>query len=112
MGIRPSLELTAQSSVVSLLEELVVDPRTPVLIGAGQLSNRVDKGSDPLEPVDLIAEALRRAAEDSGVGGAALTGADTVHVVSLLSWRYRDPGRLVAQRLGADPRSTTVTGMG
>ena len=35
----------------------MVDPRTPVLIGAGQLSNRVDKGADPLEPVDLIAEA-------------------------------------------------------
>lgn len=90
----------------------MVDPRTPVLIGAGQLSNRVDKGATALEPVDLIAEALRRAAEDSGAGSAALTGADTVHVVSLLSWRYRDPGRLVAQRVGADPRTTTVTGMG
>lgn len=90
----------------------MVDPRTPVLIGAGQLSNRVDKGAEPLEPADLIAEALRRAADDSGVGNPALTGADTVHVVSLLSWRYRDPARLVAQRLGANPRTTTVTGMG
>ncbi len=90
----------------------MVDPRTPVLIGAGQLSNRVDKGATALEPVDLIAEALRRAAEDSGAGSAALTGADAVHIVSLLSWRYRDPGLLVAQRVGADPRTTTVTGMG
>jgi acetyl-CoA C-acetyltransferase len=90
----------------------VVDPRTPVLIGAGQLSNRVDKGATALEPVDLIAEALRRAAEDTGVGPGVLTGADTVHIVGLLSWRYRDPGRLVAARVGADPRSTTVTGMG
>ncbi|MEO7572991.1 MAG: acetyl-CoA acetyltransferase [Acidimicrobiales bacterium] len=90
----------------------MLDPRTPVLIGAGQLSNRVDRGASPLEPADLIAEALRRAGEDSGAGMAAITGADTVHVVSLLSWRYRDPARLVAQRLGADPRSTTVTGMG
>jgi acetyl-CoA C-acetyltransferase len=95
-----------------LLEEPVVDPRTPVLIGAGQLSNRVDQGADPLEPADLIAAALRRAGDDTGVGAAALTGADTIHVVSLLSWRYRDPGRLVAERLGADPRTTTVTGMG
>ena len=90
----------------------MVDPRTPVLIGAGQLSNRVDQGSPALEPADLIAEALRRAAQDSGAGSAALTGADTVHVVGMLSWRYRDPARLVAQRLGADPRTTTVTGMG
>jgi acetyl-CoA C-acetyltransferase len=90
----------------------VVDPRTPVLIGAGQLSNRVDRGEAALEPVDLIAEALRRAAEDSGIGAPALTGADAVHIIGLLSWRYRDPGALVAQRVGAAPRGTSVTGMG
>ena len=65
----------------------MVDPRTPVLIGAGQLSHRVDRGEDPLEPVDLVVEALRRAAEDSGAGAAALSGADAVHIVSILSWR-------------------------
>ena len=90
----------------------MVDPRTPVLIGAGQLSNRVDKGATAVEPVDLIAEALRRAADDSGAGAAALTGADTVHIVGLLSWRYRDPGLLVATRIGATPRTSTVSGMG
>ncbi len=90
----------------------MVDPRTPVLIGAGQLSNRVDRGAAPLEPVDLIAEALRAAADDTGAGTAALTGADTVHIVGLLSWRYRDPGALVAARVGATPRTSTVTGMG
>ncbi|MDP1821368.1 MAG: acetyl-CoA acetyltransferase [Acidimicrobiales bacterium] len=90
----------------------MVDPRTPVLIGVGQLSHRVDRGETPMEPVDLVAEALRRAAEDSGAGAAALTGADAVHIVSILSWRYRDPGLLVAQRLGAEPRTTTQSGMG
>src|SRR5690606_27455937 len=53
-----------------------------------------------------------RAADDSGAGSAAITGADAVHVVGLLSWRYRDPGALVAQRLGASPRDTTLSGMG
>jgi acetyl-CoA C-acetyltransferase len=90
----------------------MVDPRTPVLIGGGQISRRVDQGEAPLEPVDLIAEALRRAADDAGLGSDALTGADAVHVVSLLSWRYRDPGLLVAQRLGAAPRDTSLSGMG
>jgi acetyl-CoA C-acetyltransferase len=90
----------------------VVDPRTPVLVGAGQLSQRVDKGEPPLEPVDLMVEALRRAANDSGVGPAAVAGADAVHIVGLLSWRYRDPGALVADRLGARPKDTSVTGMG
>lgn len=90
----------------------MVDPRTPVIVGAGQLSRRVDRGEEPLEPVDLIAEALRQAAHDSGAGPAAVTGADAVHVVSLLSWRYRDPALLVAQRLGASPGDTSVSGMG
>src|SRR5690606_34623536 len=75
-------------------------------------SNRVDRGAEPLEPVDLIAEAARRAADDAGIPAGALAGIDTVHVVSLLSWRYRDPGLLVAERLGAAPRDTSVTGMG
>lgn len=90
----------------------MVDPRTPVLIGAGQISRRVDQGEEPLEPADLIAEALRRASDDAGVGPGALTGADAVHIVSLLSWRYRDPGLLVAQRLGASPRDTSLSGIG
>src|SRR3546814_12029196 len=59
-----------------------------------------------------MAEALRRAAEDTGVGAAAVSGADAVHVVGLLSWRYRDPGALVAQRLGASPRDPSLGGMG
>lgn len=90
----------------------MIDPRTPVLIGAGQLSHRVDRGAVPLEPAELIVEALRRAGADTGAGSAAIQGADTVHVVNLLSWRYRDPARLVAQRVGANPRTTTLTGMG
>lgn len=90
----------------------MLDPRTPVLIGAGQLSRRVDQGEEPLEPVDLIAEALRRAGAESGAGPGALAGADAVHIVSLLSWRYRDPGLLVAQRLGATPRDTSLSGIG
>ncbi|MET0727474.1 MAG: acetyl-CoA acetyltransferase [Acidimicrobiales bacterium] len=90
----------------------MLDPRTPVLVGGGQLNQRVDQGEEPIEPVDLMAEALRRAAEASGAGDAALTGADSVYVVRLLSWRYRDPGLLVAQRLGATPRDTGMSGMG
>lgn len=90
----------------------MVDQRTPVLIGAGQLSLRVDQGEEPMEPADLIAEALRRAGDDTGVGASAVIGADAVHIVSLLSWHYRDPGLVVAQRLGAAPRTTTLSGLG
>jgi acetyl-CoA C-acetyltransferase len=35
-----------------------------------------------------------------------------VGVVGILSWRYRDPGALVAERVGASPSRTVYTGMG
>lgn len=88
-----------------------LDPRTPVLVGAGQLNRRVDDGETPLEPVDLMVEALRLAERDAG--GAGLLGAvQSVRVMGLLSWRYRDPAALVAERVGATPRHTALTVMG
>ena len=79
-----------------------LDPRTPVLIGAGQVSQRVDQGADVLEPVDLMVTALRRAEADSGASGA-LARADSVRAICQLSWRYGDPGALVGERVGATP---------
>lgn len=87
------------------------DPRTPVLVGVGQISQRVDRGADVLEPVDLMAEAARRAEADSG-GRGVLDAAQSVRVICLLSWRYADPGALVAERLGLAPRETLLTTMG
>ena len=88
-----------------------LDPRTPVLIGTGQLSQRVDQGAEVLEPVDLMVEALRRAERDSGVS-VALARADSVRAICQLSWRYGDPGALVGERVGANPRQTVYTVMG
>ena len=82
-----------------------------MLVGVGQLSQRVDRGAEVLEPVDLMVEALRRAEADSGVAGL-LARADSVRVPRLLSWRYGDPGALVAERVGASVRQTVYTVMG
>ncbi|HEX2562623.1 MAG TPA: acetyl-CoA acetyltransferase, partial [Acidimicrobiales bacterium] len=89
-----------------------LDPRTPVLVGVGQWNNRVDRGETPVEPADMMAEALRRAAADSGAGDRVLCGADAVRVVSLFSRRYRNAARLVAERIGARPRDEAVSPMG
>jgi acetyl-CoA C-acetyltransferase len=88
------------------------DPRAPVLVGVGQWSNRVDRGEPAVEPVDMMAEALRRAAEDSGAGPPALQSADAVRVSRSLSHHYRNPARLVAERVGAAPRDEAVTPIG
>src|SRR4051794_32387984 len=88
-----------------------LDPRTPVLIGVGQISNRVDQGAAPLEPITLMAEAVRLAGGDSGVE-QVLTGPDSIRIPMIFSWRYGDPGRLVAARIGAAPRQSMYTVVG
>jgi acetyl-CoA C-acetyltransferase len=86
-----------------------MDPRLPVLIGGGQVNQRDGEGD--LEPVGLMAEALRRAAADSGAPDPArlLAGADTIAAVNVISWRYADPATLVAGLVGADPARTWYT---
>lgn len=82
-----------------------IDPRTPVLVGYGQVNQRTEDPS--VEPVDLMAAAAREAADPR-----VLEAVDAVRVVNLLSWRYRDPGLLLAQRIGAAKAATRYTGIG
>lgn len=91
---------------------MALDQRTPVLVGVGQWSNRVDRGEAPVEPADMMAEALLRAGADSGAGARILTAADAVRVSQSLSRQYPNPARLVAERLGATPRDEAVTPIG
>jgi acetyl-CoA C-acetyltransferase len=74
----------------------MLDPRTPVIVGAGQCN---DGSREAPEPVELLAEAAHRAVADSGAA-RLVTAIDSVRVVRLLSWRYRNPAALVAERLG------------
>lgn len=82
-----------------------LDPRTPVLIGVGQV-NQFDESPD-VEPIDLMVAAAGRAA-----GPRVLAALDSIRVVNLLSWRYRDPGLLLARRIGAPEASTSYSGIG
>ncbi|GJF09224.1 acetyl-CoA acetyltransferase [Mycolicibacterium cyprinidarum] len=82
-----------------------LDPKTPVLVGYGQVNQHTE--TPDVEPVDLM-EAAARAAADARV----LESVDAVRIVNLLSWHYRDPGLLLAQRLHADKASTLYTGVG
>ncbi len=86
---------------------MAVDPRLPVIVGVGQVVQRAASVSEAREPVELIADAARAAAADAGI--ATLAGVESVRIVQLLSWRYRDPARLVAEELGVTPRQTVYT---
>jgi acetyl-CoA C-acetyltransferase len=86
------------------------DPRAPVIVGVGQVTQRVDRGEPPLEPVDLMTEALHRAETDAGA--RVLAAAESIRVLCVLSFRYRDPARLVADRLALDQVETVYTVVG
>ena len=90
---------------------MALDPRTPVIVGAGQYLHRADGIDDALQPVDLMVEAVRAAADDAGTT-TVISGAQSWRTVMLLSWRYRDPSALVAERLGVEPKETVYTTAG
>src|SRR5258707_4318567 len=77
------------------------EDRIPVIVGVGEIVDRPKDLADGLEPLALLEQALKRAEVDSG---AKLLGElGSLDVVNFLSWRYRDPEKLLADRLGAKP---------
>jgi acetyl-CoA C-acetyltransferase len=77
----------------------MADPRTPVLVGAGVAHQRSDDPAEALEAVELMVTAIERAGDDAQAPGL-LEQARAVFVPRG-TWRYRDPGRIVAERVGA-----------
>src|SRR6266568_2699871 len=75
--------------------------RIPVIVGIGEIIDRPKEITDGLEPLDLLEQALRRAEADAGA--KLLDEVQSLDVVNFLSWRYRDPEKLLAQRLGIAP---------
>jgi len=86
-----------------------VNPRSPVLVGAGQVVHRDSSVGKMREPLSLIEEAVHAAADDSGVGELILRRADSVRCVPTASWIYRDLSALLAERVGAAPHETVQT---
>jgi acetyl-CoA C-acetyltransferase len=77
------------------------EDRIPVIVGVGEIVDRPKEITAGLEPLTLLEEALKRAEIDSG---AKLLGeVQSLDVVNFLSWRYRDPERQLAKRLGIAP---------
>ncbi len=77
------------------------DDRLPVIVGVGEIVDRPQEITQGLEPLALLVEALRRAEADSG--GRWLSQIESLDVVNFLSWRYRDPEKQLAGRLGITP---------
>lgn len=76
-----------------------LDPNTPILVGVGT-AVRPDVDGPEVEPIDLMVEAARAALADVGGGPGLVERVGSV-AVPVGNWSYSDPGRLVADRLGA-----------
>jgi acetyl-CoA C-acetyltransferase len=76
--------------------------RIPVIVGTGEITDRPSEITDGLEPLALLVEALHRAEADSGA--SLLHEIDSLDVVNFLSWRYREPEKLLSSRLGIHPK--------
>ena len=87
-----------------------IDSRTPVIVGVGQFTNRPGEGYEPLSPVEMMLESIRSAEQDCGATVAG--SADVIATVPIISWKYTDPGRLVAEGVGAQQALTWYPGMG
>jgi len=93
---------------VSVLDDL--DPRTPVIAGVGIATQSVDEPGGGDDAAALMTTAAQRAGADSGSG--AILGAVQQVAVPAGTWAYPDPGRLVAESIGAGPARTVLVQVG
>jgi acetyl-CoA C-acetyltransferase len=89
---------------------VTLDPRTPVIVGVGQHVDRDSTLDTALEPVALMERAVLAAAGDAGLDGPPQ--ADSIRVVNVIGWRYRNAPRFVAERLGITDADLVYTTSG
>lgn len=82
---------------------MAVDPRTPVLVGVGTVS-------DDAPALELVERAVRAAADDAGA--PSLLGDVEWLAMTQGSWRHTDPARAVAGRIGAPAARTAFVQLG
>jgi acetyl-CoA C-acetyltransferase len=82
----------------------------PVVVGVAQVAQRVDDPSAAREPLALMEDALRGAAEDAG-SRELLSRADSLYVIRGI-WPYRNPAAVLAERLGNRTCTTFGTPFG
>jgi acetyl-CoA C-acetyltransferase len=95
--------------------------RVPVVVGAGQVTNREEDPARAPDPLELMARAAHdaiaaaRAAPAGGTGGGTGGGAGAIShcwMVHSLSLRHGDPAAALAERVGAVGAETRCSGVG
>jgi len=84
---------------------MTTDPKHPVLVAAHAVASRTADG----EPVAMMVEAAKESLSQLPPGFAE--SIESVRIVKGI-WPYKDPGRLVAEKLHLGPVTTAMTGIG
>ena len=87
-----------------------MNPRTPVLVGVGQVLDRIEALAEAKEPLMLMREAIDLAAADTGCENF-LDQVQSVRVVKGI-WRYHNPAKWLAAAMGAPAAETVGTLIG
>ena len=87
-----------------------MNPRTPVLVGVGQVLNRIEELTEAKEPLVLMQEAIAEAVADTGVEDF-LHQVQSVRVVKGI-WPYENPAKWLAESIGAASAETVGTLIG
>lgn len=82
--------------------------RVPVIIGAGEINDRPTSDAAGLSSLELMAAALRRAAEDAG--GDWLGQIDRLLIVNQISWPVEDIVAELPRLIGIAPAEVTTGG--
>ena len=90
-----------------MLLRMTLDPRTPVLIGQGQVLDRSVDPTTAKHPVALMAEALTAAALDAGI--TLPNEVDSIRVVRLLSWKYANAAHALGTACGVRAHEYATT---
>lgn len=88
------------------------DAEPAVLVGGGQCLQRDAEPDRALGPIEMMAIAAREAAQEARVGARVFDLLDTVAVVDVTAWRPHNAARLLADAVGARPRTEIVTALG
>ena len=83
---------------------------TPILVGAAQYT-QAKNTSSPLDPLGLMTQVCRSAMADTGAAKLKEL-IDTLYVVNLFQWTYRDVPGMLCNGLGIAPEKSYYTPIG
>ncbi len=90
----------------------MVADNTPIIVGSSQLVDREATIERHSEPLAMLTNSAKTAAQDAGITESALAGVDTVALVGVSGWNPQNAPGLLAEQLQAKPNHLFSTGVG